>query len=396
MRTRAPLGAAGGAPMLRTAVLLNMAGVSSALRGTLYDMPVSNNGARCRYILYKKGVDAVDVVSPAELGGLKSDEYLALNPQGKMPLLVVDDGGAKVPIYESDAIARFLVAQYAASGPDFGAGGSPLLQAESDQLVRLHDGYLQALQGCMYKAQPQSTWGTRAHALEDLLKQLKIMNDCAERFNRGEGQYLLGTAEPMLCDATIFPTLVFTTYMLPTHFGKSREEACGGAYAMQWFDAMKAGDAEAARVADEVQGALDGWNANGRWSTIQGTVHKSDADEANDSIFGKILRGEIPSKFVYEDDFVASFADINPATPKHHLVIPKSRNGLERLADATEDHVEVLGRLLLGAVKVYKQNVEDGESGFRLVINDGEQGGQEVPHLHAHVLQGRSMRWPPG
>ena len=77
---------------------------------TLYDVPVSNHGARVRFLIYKLGLeDEVKVVSPMELGGLRSEEYLALNPQGKMPLLVENDGSA---VWESDAICRHLLEKY--------------------------------------------------------------------------------------------------------------------------------------------------------------------------------------------------------------------------------------------------------------------------------------------
>ena len=82
---------------------------------TLYDLPVSNHGARVRLVLYKKGLEsAVKIVSPQELGGLRSDEYLALSPQGKMPLLVEDDGTS---VWESDAICRHLLDKHADAGP---------------------------------------------------------------------------------------------------------------------------------------------------------------------------------------------------------------------------------------------------------------------------------------
>ncbi|KAJ1491111.1 hypothetical protein T484DRAFT_1613236 [Baffinella frigidus] len=84
---------------------------------TLYDMPVSNNGARCRIIIYKKGLTEQDItiLHPSTLGGLKSPEYLALNPQGKMPLLTTEHGA----ILESDTIARYLLDRFSDRAPSF-------------------------------------------------------------------------------------------------------------------------------------------------------------------------------------------------------------------------------------------------------------------------------------
>ena len=116
--------------------------------------------------------------------------------------------------------------------------------------------------------------------------------------------------------------------------------------------------------------------------------------EQNDTVFGKIIRGEIPADKVYEDDDVVAFEDQNPAAPTHILVIPKEH--IVNLFDADEgEHEELLGKLMLTAKKVARdQGLED--DGFRLVVNNGEGVGQTVFHLHIHVLGGRSFQWPPG
>lgn len=112
-----------------------------------------------------------------------------------------------------------------------------------------------------------------------------------------------------------------------------------------------------------------------------------------DTIFGKILRKEIPADIVYEDDKCIAFRDVNPVAPKHLLVIP--RKPIERLSQATADDAELLGHLMLAAKTVAKQ---EGlvESGFRIVINDGRDGAQSVYHLHIHIIGGRLLNWPPG
>ena len=113
-----------------------------------------------------------------------------------------------------------------------------------------------------------------------------------------------------------------------------------------------------------------------------------------ETIFSKIIRKEIPASIVYESETVLAFKDINPQAPVHILIIPKVP-----IAYATEldgkKHAVLLGELFDAANKLAKeQNID--KSGFRLVINCGDNGGQEVPHLHMHLLGGRKMKWPPG
>ncbi|KAL5719516.1 Histidine triad nucleotide-binding protein 1 [Ranunculus cassubicifolius] len=116
----------------------------------------------------------------------------------------------------------------------------------------------------------------------------------------------------------------------------------------------------------------------------------------NDSptIFDKIIKKEIPSTIVFEDDKVLAFRDISPQAPTHILIIPKVRDGLTGLSKAEERHTEILGHLLYTAKVVAKQ--EGLEDGFRIVINDGPTGCQSVYHIHVHLIGGRQMNWPPG
>ena len=113
----------------------------------------------------------------------------------------------------------------------------------------------------------------------------------------------------------------------------------------------------------------------------------------NNTIFGKIIRGEIPADKVYEDDRALAFKDINPAAPVHILVIPKEH--VVNLLDAEEEHAELLGHLMLVAAKVAREQGLE-EDGFRLVANNGAGAGQTVFHLHLHVIGGRSLSGPPG
>ncbi len=112
-----------------------------------------------------------------------------------------------------------------------------------------------------------------------------------------------------------------------------------------------------------------------------------------DNLFKKIMRGEIPSAKVYEDEDVYAFKDIAPAAPTHILIIPRaSLDGLHELTDAD---ALIAGKLLVTASKLAKElGLEEG--GYRVVINTGAAAGQTVPHLHVHLLAGRDFIWPPG
>ena len=106
-----------------------------------------------------------------------------------------------------------------------------------------------------------------------------------------------------------------------------------------------------------------------------------------DTIFGKIIAGEIPSEFIYEDDHCIAINDIAPQAPVHVLVIPK--RAIPRLVDAGAQDQELLGHLLLAAGKIAEQlGVQDA---FRLIINNGEGAGQTVFHLHLHIIAGRTF-----
>jgi histidine triad (HIT) family protein len=111
-----------------------------------------------------------------------------------------------------------------------------------------------------------------------------------------------------------------------------------------------------------------------------------------DTIFGKIARKEIPADIVYEDNLAIAFKDVNPQAPVHILVIPKQP--IAKLADAESQDHALMGHLLLTAKRVAEQ--VGLTNGYRLVINNGADGGQTVYHLHIHILGGRLMGWPPG
>lgn len=108
-----------------------------------------------------------------------------------------------------------------------------------------------------------------------------------------------------------------------------------------------------------------------------------------------MINKEIPTTILYEDELCMAFRDISPQGPVHFLVIPKDKDGLNRLSNAREDQKGLLGHLLYTAQKVA---TDEGlkEDGFRIVINDGKNGAQSVYHMHIHVIGGRQMKWPPG
>jgi len=378
-------------------VLIFAAATASGLT-TLYDVPVSNHGARVRLLLYKKGLEsAVNIVSPQELGGLRSEEFLALNPQGKMPLLVEEDGSS---VWESDAICRHLLDKHAdAPGPSL-RPSTLAARTAADVICCHHDAYLGPIQGCLYKpAPPFGRFGTRAAALRELVEQLEVVETLVDP----AGPYLTG-ADFSLADATLFPTMVFVVDMLPkfeeqavrdmalSPHAEARDAAAGalGPKLLAWWAHMIEHDEEAMRVAAEIRGGLEVWEARGRWSPL---LHAGTRDEAEGTLFDMILKGEVPSDKVYEDETCYAFRDIHPVADTHILIIPKVRHGLGGLGDATPEHAATLGHLMVAAAAIAKQ---EGLDDFRLVTNNGESAGQSVFHLHLHLIGGRPLAWPPG
>lgn len=114
----------------------------------------------------------------------------------------------------------------------------------------------------------------------------------------------------------------------------------------------------------------------------------------SETIFTKIIRKEIPADIVFENEHVLAFRDINPQAPVHILIIPKIVISSVRELSGAE-HAKLLGELIDAANVIAKQE-KVSENGFRLVLNCGPDAGQEVYHLHIHLLGGRKMNWPPG
>ena len=115
--------------------------------------------------------------------------------------------------------------------------------------------------------------------------------------------------------------------------------------------------------------------------------------DATPTLFEKIIARQIPADIVAEEKDWIAFRDIAPQAPTHILIVPKKT--ISRIAEATTDDQIILGELMLAAARIAgEQNLT--ESGFRIVINNGKNGGEAVPHLHLHLLGGRQMAWPPG
>ena len=111
-------------------------------------------------------------------------------------------------------------------------------------------------------------------------------------------------------------------------------------------------------------------------------------------IFCKIATGEIPAKIIYEDESVVAFKDLSPQAPVHVLIIP--RKHIQSVAQLQSEDKELAAHIFVDVVPKLAAQLNIDESGFRLVLNTGVEGGQTVGHLHVHMLGGRKMTWPPG
>lgn len=318
-----------------------------------------------------------------KLGGLRSDEFKALSPQGLMPALTIqkEHVSGMTHLSESDTIARYLLAEYSGTGPSFQPDNP-----RSNQINRWHDMYLTTIQGCLYKPAsrfPLGNYADRKSAISAFQKNLKVI----EGFMSEEGMYLCGD-EVSLADASLFPTCIFANYMLPKFIDDSEPPLPPKLAA--WFDNLRTNDSVFSKIYKEIMDELvTSWDEkNHRWDKIWLAGQR---DEAPGTIFDKIVAKEIPATIVKEDKHILAFKDISPQAPAHVLVIPKDRNGLTNLRRASAEHTDILGKMLVAAAEI----ANDAELGFgdgaRFVINDGDDGGQEVYHLHLHVLGGKKL-----
>lgn len=114
----------------------------------------------------------------------------------------------------------------------------------------------------------------------------------------------------------------------------------------------------------------------------------------SDCIFCKIAAGEIPSQKVFEDDTVIAFRDLSPKAPQHVLIVPKKH--VQSVAHFEAEDKELAAHIFVDVVPKLAAELGVADSGFRLVMNTGSDGGQTVNHLHVHLLGSRKMTWPPG
>jgi histidine triad (HIT) family protein len=123
------------------------------------------------------------------------------------------------------------------------------------------------------------------------------------------------------------------------------------------------------------------------------TPSKEASVAETDCLFCRIVAGEVPARFVHQDDEIVAFHDINPRAPTHVLLVP--RRHIASAADLTEADGPILGRLFDVAARIARE-AGIAENGYRMVTNVGRDGGQTVDHLHFHLMGGRSFTWPPG
>jgi glutathione S-transferase len=250
-------------------LLFCIAQVSLSLH-TLFDAPISNHGARVRLLIYAKNIkQEFNIVSPGTLGGLKSPDYLKMNPQGKMPVLMTNDG---LTVIESDTICRYIIETFP-NEPSF-VPKHLHLKYLSETISRTHDIYIAPVQGSMYKAKgvPFSIYGNdRKTALTELKRQLLSLDQTIAVFrekhsNLSCGPFLCGS-EMSLADATLFPTMVFADFILPQFF-KCHQEEYMGPLLSEWWSFM-CNEVECASVVrSEMLNGLNEWKSTGRFVPI--------------------------------------------------------------------------------------------------------------------------------
>lgn len=227
------------------------AGGERASNMVLYDVPVSNNGARVRCLIYKKGLhDQITIKSPADIGGLSSEQFQSLNPYRKMPVLLLQDGTA---FPESQVIESYILDKFRGVGPDL-IPGTPELRAHAILMARIHDQYIAPIQGCLYK--PMDSTEERAKQVAQLSQQLDILEQYCL------GPYMCGE-ELSFADTSLMPTFVFMNYILPKHFGWtsifSRRPKLE-----RWWETLNS-DPDLAKVIQEIEGGLKAWDTADRW-----------------------------------------------------------------------------------------------------------------------------------
>ncbi|KAA8492429.1 Glutathione S-transferase DHAR1, mitochondrial [Porphyridium purpureum] len=239
----------------------------------LYDLAVSNFGARVRLVIYLLEIEhLVQMRTPTELGGTKSEAYLALNPQGKVPMLVVERPGQDaLPLAESEIIVQYLLDVFPDTGPKslrIANVHTPELRALARSATRVQDVYLGNLQGSLYKAMDAET---RATSIRSLMAQLDLLEillcRCAKLVGSDSAQDVVFFGGRQICtaDCALFPSFVFFEFMLPL-FSLDPFQGRRPRLEAWWRALLREGAFEKVRA--QIRTELDGWQAKGRWANL--------------------------------------------------------------------------------------------------------------------------------
>lgn len=228
---------------------------------TLFGSPVSNYTARCRYLVYRKDIEEkVNIRSPADMGGIKSDDFLKLNPLGKMPAAVVHGSvgsGGDEAIYESAVICEYLAERFIDDGPSF-VPNSAERRARARIISALLDTYMGSLHPYMYKKDVSDDRATGA-------AKMQAVFDAIENSLDEEGPYAVGDTLS-IADCCLWGNWPFYDFMLPTFFGWSPTD--GRPKLAAWRKMMTSESKASKRVYNEVFDGLQGWWDNDRWVKI--------------------------------------------------------------------------------------------------------------------------------
>ena len=239
---------------------MQLSDVSTKTKVSLYTTPVSNDGARCRYLAKRKELpeELFQICSPKDFGGLKTEEYLKLNPLGKMPMLLIEDSNnnSTNTLFESAIISEYLAEKFSSHGPSF-LPSTPEGRAKARLIAQLLDVYIGPHHLYMYKP----IEGDRVEGVN----KMKAGFDAIEHVLDKNGPYALGR-ELSIADCCLWGNWAFYDFMLPTFFGWNPIE--GRPKLQAWREKMGNESNAAREVYTSVFEALGGWWDNGRWNKL--------------------------------------------------------------------------------------------------------------------------------
>lgn len=231
---------------------------SQERRITLYSIPVSNYSARCRFLIKRKNLseDEVSIRPPSDLGGSKTDKYLAMNPFGKIPAAVVSEGGREECIFESSVICEYLAEQFCSRDPSF-LPSTPVARAKARMIANILDIYIGPYHPFMYK----QGYEDRESGVKNMIQGF----DALEHVLCPKGPYVIGD-ELSLGDCYLWGNWSFYDFMLPTFFGWNPIDQRPK---LKAWRAHMLQESQAARdVYTEVFESLQGWWDSGRWTNL--------------------------------------------------------------------------------------------------------------------------------